>query len=165
MPVRALKPTVNQATPAAVGSPTSARILVLLDADRLVVDVEGGKGPVIARYVTALSVTELRRAIALRQAALVVFEQENPMRPIVVALAEPSNSELLPSPDGADATPRDPSLVDVRVDGKHLCLEAREEMVLRCGKASISLFKNGKIVIRGAYVETHASGTNRIKGA
>ena len=49
-------------------------------------------------------------------------------------------------------------------DGKRLHVEATEEIVLRCGKASITLRSNGRLIIRGAYVETHASGTNRIKG-
>jgi hypothetical protein len=43
-------------------------------------------------------------------------------------------------------------------------LTGEEEVELRCGEASISLKKNGKLVIRGAYVETRAKGTNRIKG-
>ncbi|WP_257792523.1 hypothetical protein [Myxococcus xanthus] len=37
--------------------------------------------------------------------------------------------------------------------------------MLRCGEATITLRRNGKVVIRGVQVETHATGTNRIKGA
>ena len=50
------------------------------------------------------------------------------------------------------------------LDGKRGVLEGEDEVVLRCGEASITLRRNGKIVIRGAYVESHAAGTNRIKG-
>jgi hypothetical protein len=53
---------------------------------------------------------------------------------------------------------------EARIDGKRVVLTGEEEIELRCGDASISLKKNGKLVIRGAYVETHARGTNRIKG-
>ena len=49
-------------------------------------------------------------------------------------------------------------------DGKRVNVEAAEEIVLRCGKASITLRSNGRLVIRGTYVEMQASGTNRIKG-
>jgi Domain of unknown function (DUF6484) len=50
------------------------------------------------------------------------------------------------------------------LDGRRVVLEGRDEVVLRCGEASITLRRNGKVIIRGAYVETHAAGINRIKG-
>jgi hypothetical protein len=37
-------------------------------------------------------------------------------------------------------------------------------VVIACGKASITLRRNGRVVIRGTHVETLSSGTNRIKG-
>ena len=40
----------------------------------------------------------------------------------------------------------------------------RQGAVLMCGKASVTLRRNGKVVIRGTYVETHSDGTNRVKG-
>ena len=50
------------------------------------------------------------------------------------------------------------------VDGERVVVEGQEEVSLRCGAASITLRRDGRVVVRGAYVETHASGTNRIKG-
>ena len=38
-------------------------------------------------------------------------------------------------------------------------------MVLRCGKASITLTQAGKILLDGTYVVSRSSGANRIKGA
>jgi hypothetical protein len=37
--------------------------------------------------------------------------------------------------------------------------------VLRCGEASITLTKAGKILIRGTYVLSRSSGVNMVKGA
>jgi hypothetical protein len=54
--------------------------------------------------------------------------------------------------------------VEVLLDGKRVVIDARDEIVLRCGKASITLRRNGRIVIRGTYVETRAEGVNRIQG-
>jgi hypothetical protein len=54
--------------------------------------------------------------------------------------------------------------VEARVDGKRVVLEGEDEVVLRCGDASITLRRDGKVMIRGAYVETQAKGVNRIKG-
>lgn len=63
-------------------------------------------------------------------------------------------------------TSRPQSAPEIRVlDGKRVRIEGADEIVLECGKASITLRRNGKIIIRGAYVETHSEGTNRIKGA
>ena len=55
-------------------------------------------------------------------------------------------------------------MVDLKIDGRRIEIEGQEEVVLRCGQASITLRRNGRVVIRGAYVETRAKGTNRIKG-
>jgi hypothetical protein len=57
-----------------------------------------------------------------------------------------------------------PAVPEVIVDGKRVQIEGTQEVVLRCGKASITLRSNGRLIIRGAYIETRASGTNRIKG-
>lgn len=54
--------------------------------------------------------------------------------------------------------------LDLKVDGKRVELEGQDEIVLRCGKASITLRRNGRVVIRGTYVESYSRGTNRIKG-
>ena len=62
----------------------------------------------------------------------------------------------------AESPPRD---LDALVDGKRVKIVGADEIVLECGKASITLRRNGKVVIRGAYVETCSEGTNRIKGA
>jgi hypothetical protein len=47
---------------------------------------------------------------------------------------------------------------------ERLELVAEQEIVLRCGEASITLTKAGKIVLRGAYVLSRSSGVNKIKG-
>jgi hypothetical protein len=54
--------------------------------------------------------------------------------------------------------------LEARIDGQRVVLEARDEIVLMCGEASITLRRNGRIAIRGAQVETRARGVNRIKG-
>lgn len=54
--------------------------------------------------------------------------------------------------------------IEALVDGRRVVLQADDEVVLRCGDASITLNRNGRIVLKGAYVETTATGINRIKG-
>jgi hypothetical protein len=50
------------------------------------------------------------------------------------------------------------------IDGKALVLEAKEQIVLRCGKASITLTRAGKVLVQGAYLSSRSTGLNRIKG-
>lgn len=45
-----------------------------------------------------------------------------------------------------------------------ITFEAEQVVSLRCGKASIQLQRDGSVLIRGAYVLSRASGTNRIRG-
>jgi hypothetical protein len=57
-----------------------------------------------------------------------------------------------------------PGQVEVDADGERMIVAAREQLVLRCGKASITLTKAGKVLIQGDYVLSRSSGVNRIKG-
>ena len=41
---------------------------------------------------------------------------------------------------------------------------SKEQLVLRCGKASITLTKAGKVLIDGSHVLSRSSGVNRVKG-
>jgi hypothetical protein len=50
------------------------------------------------------------------------------------------------------------------VDNDVLTLTADKQIVLQCGKSSITLTRAGKIIIKGAYLSNHSTGVNRIKG-
>ena len=56
------------------------------------------------------------------------------------------------------------STLGASIDGERILLDAKEEIVLRCGESSITLSKNGKISIRGKYILNRATGVNRILG-
>lgn len=58
---------------------------------------------------------------------------------------EPATPEPLPRPDT-------------------LSFDAERSITLRCGKSSIQLLADGNVLIRGSYVLSRASGTNRIRG-
>jgi hypothetical protein len=76
----------------------------------------------------------------------------------------------LPLPDARRADERNaPSppagiVFEAEIDGSRLRVGAKDEVVIQCGKASITLRRNGKVIIKGTHVETHSTGTNRIKG-
>ena len=89
------------------------------------------------------------------QEVVLVFEDGDPRRPLVAGRVR------IPAPW---PQPDRPLQVEVDADGQRLTLTAREQLVLRCGKASVTLTAAGKILIEGAYVSNRSSGVMRIKG-
>ncbi|MBZ4421354.1 DUF6484 domain-containing protein [Myxococcus sp. RHSTA-1-4] len=119
-------------------------------------------GPLSAHSLVSLGTKELEEAVAQRRGAFLLFEDDDLSRPVLAGLSQPvSSSPLLEALLEGGGEPN----LDARVDGRRVVLEGKEEVVLRCGEASITLRRNGKVLIRGVQVETHAAGTNRIKGA
>jgi hypothetical protein len=52
----------------------------------------------------------------------------------------------------------------VQIDGKRVALDAKQELVLSCGKGSMSLTADGRIVIKGIEITTRALRKHKIKG-
>lgn len=131
----------------------------------LLVDFEGNRlGPLPARTTVPLTPEQLQQAIASRQGVVLMFENGAPSLPLIMGLVQTVSASPLVDAILEDLPVQD--RIEATVDGKPrvIEIEGEEEIVLRCGEASITLRRNGKIIIRGSYVETRASGTNRIKG-
>jgi hypothetical protein len=144
--------------------------LVRLDAAGvLTVSVPGRSHPVPARLAVAVARARVERAIEAGQEVVILFEAGHPERALVVGFIEPLEPASIPSVDAEVALPAaepspPPQVVEADVDGKRVRVIGQDEIVLECGNASITLRRNGRVVIRGTYVETHSDGTNRIKG-
>lgn len=52
---------------------------------------------------------------------------------------------------------------EIIVDGNKLELSAADEITLRCGKSSITLNKNGKILIKGEHMLNRITGSYKVK--
>jgi hypothetical protein len=52
----------------------------------------------------------------------------------------------------------------VETDGEARLIEAQHSLTLRCGEAAIVLHADGRIQLRGHYITSHASATQRIVG-
>ena len=131
------------------------------------IDFEGNHaGPLAARSIVALDEATIRDALMSRQPVVLLFENGDPSLPIIVGLVPPDpGAVLLGSLLHAPAAPPVPARpTEARVDGKRVVLEGDQEVVLRCGDASITLRRDGKLILRGAYIETTATGLNRIRG-
>lgn len=110
---------------------------------------QSGHAALPARSVVALHGPHMGRDVAL------MFEQGDPLRPIVMGVMQ------APTPWSSGERP---DAVEVEADGARLQIAAKEQLVLRCGKASITLTHTGKVLIDGTYVLSKSSGVNRVKG-
>ncbi|HEY4184306.1 MAG TPA: DUF6484 domain-containing protein [Polyangia bacterium] len=161
------RPTTEFGTLASI---VVGRLLPGSTATAPLVDFQG-HGPTRARSAVPMDSAMVDRAVATGQGALLVFENGDPRLPILSGLiwnGQPVTpfQELLVSPRPAAGQPRPRGTpVEARLDGERVVLEGKREVVLKCGEASITLRSDGKMVLRGAYVETYAKGVNRIKGA
>jgi hypothetical protein len=50
------------------------------------------------------------------------------------------------------------------IDNERIVIEAEQEIELRCGEAAIILTRDGRILLRGSDITSHASTTQRIRG-
>ena len=97
------------------------------------------------------------QGVAIGAEVLVVCEQNDIQRPIIIGVLQHEQ----PKKVGAE---RQIHPLSVQVDDKQHVISAEREIVLRCGEASITLTRAGKILLKGTYVVSRSSGVNRIKG-
>jgi hypothetical protein len=110
----------------------------------------------------ALSTTKLNAADAGKQTVL-SFDQGNPLRPIIMGLLQnPAPAEEEIAIDVRKELVG--NALQAKLDGEQVTLSADKEIVLKCGKSSITLTKAGKIIIRGEYLLSRSNGVNKIKG-
>lgn len=88
-------------------------------------------------------------------ALVVAFERGDPARPIVMGVLA---GEL------AWPEAHRPSAIEVSCGDERLVVTAKSQLVLTCGKASITLTRAGKVLINGTFVQSYATGKNRVKG-
>jgi len=137
---------------------------------QLLVDFKGSQaGPVAARTTLVLDANALQEAVARRQGAVLLFEEGDLSRPLLIGLLQEASDTpcidlVLHQDEEQQAEAPPPPTTEAMIDGERVVLEGKDEVVLRCGKASITLRRNGRIVIRGTYLVSRAEGTNRIKG-
>lgn len=99
--------------------------------------------PVLARCLSAPGTLAAGDAVAL------MFEAGDPARPIVMG-------RMAALPGLGDLT--------ISSDAEQTVISHPRKLVLRCGKASVSLDAEGRVQLRGEYLLSLARGVNRIAG-
>lgn len=127
--------------------------------------------PLIAITTVALHQKQSGRQVAL------LFAEGDIQKPVIIGLIHNPLAQMLETfemveadAQSAETEQLDSKAVttseidDVTLDGNRVVLEGKEEIVLKCGDASITLTKAGKILIRGKYLLNRSTGVNRIMG-
>lgn len=122
-------------------------------------DQATGRIHIVIPSLSMLESTVARSTVPITQAdvggeVLVVFEAGDARCPYIVGLIWEQRHNL----------PAQAESIKAKVDGEQVVIEGKNEIVLKCGKASITLTRAGKVLIRGAYVLSRSSGVNRVKG-
>lgn len=131
---------------------TTGELIAIADEGRApLVMFKGQPGTAAVR---ARSVVDLHGA-HIGQQVVLTFEDADPARPIVMGVLR--GMQGWPLPDA-------PAQVEVDADGARMLVSAKHELVLRCGKASITLTRAGKVLIQGSYVSSRSTGVNRVAG-
>jgi hypothetical protein len=79
---------------------------------------------------------------------------------LVLGLLWEASSAAEPQAEEAPASTQ----LAITIDGRREVIEAAQELELRCGDACIVLTADGRIQLRGTYITSHASATQRLVG-
>lgn len=129
--------------------------------------------------VTALTTVPIERSSIGRTVAL-LFANGDLLQPVIMGLIRNSLDTVLETTVGGENEQRfhvkKESMLDtsqeesgkavesIKVDDERVVIEGQKEIVLKCGDASITLTRAGKILIRGKYLLNRSTGINRIMG-
>jgi hypothetical protein len=124
----------------------------------LVAMIDDGRTPLVAvpgrTAVRARTTVDIHGVHVGCRVAL-VFENGDPVLPLIIGILQN---------EAHTAVAAWPGTVDVEADDQQLVVSAAQRLVLRCGKARITLTRAGKVLIEGTYISSRSSGVNRIRG-
>ncbi len=118
-------------------------------------------GPLAARLTSSAKVKLSDRADSLDKEVLLIFQNNDPRLPVIVDTLYSVIDDLV---SDTPVTLETNAPEDVIMDGRRMVFEAREEIILRCGQGSITLKKDGKVIIKGINLISRASEINKIRG-
>lgn len=134
--------------------PVIARLKTSNNPNEILVEWEGFESKP-ARLLSSVNRSELLKKAAHGQDVLVIFVHGNLDEPVILGMMENSSEERVIMQEGP---------VDALIDGERVVIRAETEMVFTCGEGSITLRKDGKIVMKGKDILSQAYGVNKIKG-
>ncbi len=123
----------------------------------------GNNPPQPARLIAGIDRAALSGSENIGREVLVIFINGDPEKPVIIGMLQNMIDDLV----DMEIEPEEPQHnqpTHTIVDGKHITLEAENQITLKCGKGSITIQKDGKIIVKGSNLLSRSSGLNRIKG-
>ncbi len=161
-PNRKLKPLPNVNKASEHSKPDSNALvkgtIAAIEADGViwVLVSKDPRKPIQARTLVDIDPT------AIGNDVLLSFDDTSDDRPIILGLIQ----DRCKKKTNRERTYLDRDQVDAcYIDKERVEIEAKKEIVMRCGDASVTLRKDGKIIIKGIQVISRAKGANKIRGA
>ena len=133
--------------------------LVAIDDDGVaMVDwPDNHRGAIAARSLVRLD------ADAAPVPVLLLFVEGDPAQPVV--LGPLHDRVFAPEVSDAEVKMSSAASLEASVDGDRVLLNGKREVVLTAGKSSITLRRDGRIIVKGVEIVSRASRANKIKGA
>jgi hypothetical protein len=138
------------------------RVVRIDEKGKILVNYHGNSSGALVARTTSSVHAALHRGNPAGREVLLIFENNDPQLPIIVDTMYSPIDELMEHSTNvlkAD-TQHEETLNGKRV----ITIAARDEIILRCGKSSITMTRAGKILIKGKYVLSSATGLNKIRG-
>ncbi len=123
---------------------------------RVAFDSSSVNAPLLAQSVVPVTRQDVGRQVCL------MFEKGDWAKPVIMGFLQTKVTKE-PESDMEQSGNRTRP-IEARIDGERIVLEGHKEIVLRCGKASITLTQDGRVLVRGTYLSSRSSGPNLIKG-
>ena len=121
------------------------------------VEFEGNPfGPMAAMSTVPIPVEAENRQVVL------IFKNNSLKHPIIIGVLQDS---VTGDDVAGSSVLSHHNSVEIHVDGEKLIVDAKREVELRCGKSSLLMKPDGKIIIKGDNIVSRARCTNKIKGA
>lgn len=113
-------------------------------------------GPLAARSTICISVGDEGREVIL------IFEKNDKQLPIIIGLLQ---KQPIVKNHFKEVAMDKNRLRNITVDGERIIFDAKKEITFRCGKGSVTIQSDGKIVVKGTNLISRSKGMNKIKGA
>lgn len=121
----------------------TARLVGVDEDGRLLVRLEGFDADIAVRIGVEIEDDALKRAAKAGREVLLAFPADS--APVAVAVLR--------------------DRLESKQSGGRVRLAAPDELVLRCGKASVVLRKDGRVTVKGTRIVSASTGPHKIKGA
>jgi hypothetical protein len=159
--VRVLRPSPDK-TSVCFDGVLTGKVTGLLQGGMPLVEVPGRDAALIARRCLQQFAPAAGQGapVGIGSQVLIVCENGDPEQAILIGVV----AKMEASCDAAHAASADAPRRSARIDGESVVLEAESEIVLRCGKGSLTLTADGRIVLKGVEITSRALRQHKIKG-